>query len=70
MPIDKSVRFDDHQHCPPIEQPAHRRHRESSRVFNAVGFDLPLLKERQLLSQKQILRGNNTLQAHLFRPIL
>ncbi len=56
MPADKGIGLDYHWRHPPIEQPTDRDHQPSGSVVSPVRFDLPLLEERQLLPQKQVLR--------------
>ena len=46
----------------PVEHPSHRRHREPRRVVGASRRLLTLDEECELLSQKEILRGESTLR--------
>ena len=56
VPADEGVGLDDHQRHPPIEQPSHGGHQPPGSIVGPVRLDLPLLEERQLLSQKQVFR--------------
>jgi hypothetical protein len=60
VPADEGIRFDYHQRHPPIEQPTHRDHQPSGSVVGPMWFDLPLLEERQLLPQEQVLGRQGT----------
>ncbi len=54
-PTDECVRPDCDERIAPVKQAAQRRHHPSRGIVGTAGFDLPLLEERQLLPEKQIL---------------
>jgi hypothetical protein len=56
VPADEGIGLDDQRH-PPIEQPTHGGHQPPGSIVGPVRLDLPLLEERQLLSQKQVFRS-------------
>jgi hypothetical protein len=57
MPSGEGVGFDDDKRLSPIKQPGEKNHGEPSGVVGAAGFPLALLVKRQLLAEKQVLRG-------------
>jgi len=57
MPSDKSFGLDRDQSVTPVEKPAQRRHQPTSGIIGPPGFNLPFLKHRELLPEKQVLGG-------------
>ena len=62
VPADERVGLHDDEGILPVEHPSHRRHREPRRVVGASRRLLTLDEECELLSQKEILRGESTLR--------
>ena len=60
MPADERVGLHDDEGILPVEQPSQRRHREPRRVLATVRRLLTLDEECELLSEKEILRGEST----------
>lgn len=57
MPADEGVRPHDDEGVLPVEQPTQRCHHEPSRVVGTARSALPFDKERELLPEEEILRG-------------
>jgi len=55
MPSDQRIRFHDHEHAAPIDQPRQGDECNPRCIVGAVRLHLALDVQRQLLSQKQIL---------------
>jgi hypothetical protein len=55
MPSDERIRFDVPQSIAPLEHSAQSRHHPPRGIGGPSWFNLPLLKQRQLLPEEQIL---------------
>ncbi len=62
VPADERIGLHDDELVVPVEQPRQRRHREPRRVLGAARRLLTLDEECELLSEKEILRGESTLR--------
>ena len=55
MPADERIGLDVHQGVTPREHAAQNHHKEPGGIIGPVWLDLPLLEQRELFSQKEIL---------------
>ncbi len=62
VPADERVGLHDDEGILPVEQPSQRRHREPGHVLGTARRLLTLDEECELLSEKEILRGESTLR--------
>jgi hypothetical protein len=55
VPADERIGFDVHQGGTPREHAAQNHHKESSGIIGPVWLHLPLLEQRELFSQEEVL---------------
>ena len=60
MPTDERIRFDVPQNIAPLEHSAQSCHQPPRGIVGPPWFDLPLLKQRQLLPEEEILGCKRT----------
>ena len=60
MPADERIGFDVHQGVTPREHAAQNHHQQPRGIIGPVWLPLPLLEQRELLSQEEVLGCQRT----------